>query len=215
MHLNWRARLSAWANRHPRLAMTLVTVVLSAGVWWMATSAVDDLPGSAQGTFRDYLWKVWLGGLAAGATIDLILAARDELVPKGPGVMLRNVADGPLARWATVLVPVAGVLLVTILSPVRAGHGVMLIPGVVALSGVLLPLMAVVLYVAYRIRPDELGSDDPAKRQAALARIRGTMEPMSTIEARDAALLEEMTRLARRGATEGDRADDLEPPRHS
>lgn len=49
---------------------------------------------------------------------------------------------------------------------------------VMPLAGFLMPLLAVALYVAFRIRPDELFSSDPAIAADATMRLRGrNLEP--------------------------------------
>ena len=163
-------RLSRWAHGHERTTLTIVTAIVLLAPILMVTYETRRLPVNIADQVIGQLRGLWIAGLLFGVAVDVVYAARGRLIIRSPAQILANRAGNQ--RLGLALVPVAiGAALVL---GRFDWHGVDLrVVILVPLAGFLLPLLAVVLYITFRIRPDELFSSDPAIAAAANERLRG------------------------------------------
>jgi hypothetical protein len=141
--------------------MVVVTPVV------MAVIAGEDIPPERRPDLFARLAILWLAGFAAGLSVVLASARRGDLILRSPRQMVSNL------RWQRRLIGlmVAVTLALVLLLP-HVGFAEIdwRISLVVVVGGFLFPMLPVILYITFRIRPDEIYSDDPAAVQAAARR---------------------------------------------
>ena len=142
---------------------------------FLAATSADRVLTADRPEFYAALARLWIAGFAVGLVVVLGYAARGSLIVRDPAKIATNLRRNQ--RIGLLVVPFAFFLQHAL--PVsdwlpRADPRVLVI---LVLGGFLVPLWAVVLYITFAIRPDEIFSGDPVKARAALERLRGEPQP--------------------------------------
>jgi hypothetical protein len=156
--------------RNERVGLSLATVVIIAlplAIGWQAASRPQ---GPTTEPAFILVVGAWLVGLVIGLATVAYQAWRGRLIVRDPRQVMRNQVGN--RTIGAVMLPLS-VGLVLLLSGARIA-GLNVLPLLVmVICGFMLPLMVVVLYITFRLRPDELNSPDPAVADAAARRLRG------------------------------------------
>jgi hypothetical protein len=147
--------------------MTFLVVVVPIG---FALFGANELSAAVRDDYFRRLAAVWGAGFVFGLAQLLAVLARGELILRTYRKTLTNL------RWQRlVIAALVAVTIVLILALPHVGFaGLDLrIPLIVFYAGFLLPLMPPYLYVTFRVRPEEMFSQDPRVAKAAVRRLLG------------------------------------------
>ena len=154
-----------------RAKVSVTAAVTAAVPVSMALLTISGSLDAVRGHVLGNLARLWIAGLILGVVVVLVYAARGALIVRDPAAILENMARN--RRLGLAAAPVAFVLVAVLAAGSPADTDLRLLV-VAFLAGFLAPMMPVLLYIAFRIRPDEIFSKDPGVARAAVERLRSS-----------------------------------------
>lgn len=156
--------------RNERVGLSLATAAILVAPMLLAAIEASKVVNGADPSRVIVIGGVWVLGLAVGAGYITYKALRRQLIVRDPKQILTNQARNRGVGVVALPLALAGALLLGAVQFNGVDPRAVLAS---ALCGFLLPLMAVVLYITYRLRPDELFSSDSEIAAAAGRRLQG------------------------------------------
>ena len=154
--------------RNERVGLSLATALVVGLPLAIAWAEASKPPADSA---LAWVAGAWLVGVLVGLATFAYQARRGRLIIRDPEQVKRNQVSNRTIGVVTVPLAVGFVLA---LGGTRIYLGLDPVPLVIAaICGFMLPLMVVVLYITFRLRPDELRSSDPQIAEAAARRLRG------------------------------------------
>jgi hypothetical protein len=156
-----------WLHRHERLYLSACAFATTVGPIYLALVSVNGPEADREDVYAAFA-RLWLAGLAVGVALQLISAARGELILRTPAKVARGLIGNQ--RLALAVTPIVMVFAILVVAWAPLPHVDPRIPFLLVLGGFLVAVWPVALYVTFRFRPGEMFSEDPAIARAAAER---------------------------------------------